>query len=70
VLGNVLGGWVFEQLFHNAPVPKVVTIEPPTIGPTAQLFPPTVAAVAPLRINVSSSVLVADSFQTKPPSAS
>jgi hypothetical protein len=65
VLGNVVGGWVFEQLFHNAPVPKVVTIEPPTIGPTAQPFPPSVAyeGMVPLRIAVTSTVVFSDSVQ-------
>jgi hypothetical protein len=58
---------------NNAPVPndpRVVTIKGPTIGPTAQTFPPTVTAMAPLRINVSSSVLFVDAFETKSPSAS
>ena len=76
VLGNVAGGWVFEKLFHNAPAPKVVTIEPPTIGPTnVNVHPPGVESHAyigdvALRINVSSSILVADAFEAKSPSAS
>src|SRR5262249_1976591 len=79
LLANVLAGLVLEPLkrfipfLDNAPVgndPRVVTIQAPTIGPTAQPFPPSVATVAPLRFSVSSSAVFVDSFKSKLQSAS
>src|SRR5262249_28512543 len=74
VLQGVAANWVFQRLFHNAPAPNVATIEPPTIGPTnvhvSGVESHTYVGDAALRINVSSSILVADAAEAKSPSDS
>src|SRR5947207_1140694 len=68
VLITALGGLVLDRLKAFLPfIPNgvvrndhTIQLQLPTISPSAsQTFPPTVIAVAPLRINVSDSIFTA-----------